>query len=55
MDAVPPTHLLCPPPAQAVPDADFPAESLVDFIAAQMKPEFDWKVRAYPLTHFLGY
>ena len=28
---------------KAVPDADFPAESLVDFIAAQMKPEFDWK------------
>ena len=27
---------------QAVPEADFPAESLVDFIAAQMKPEFDW-------------
>merc|ERR1719324_2040699 len=23
--------------------ADFPAESLVDFIAQQMKPEFDWK------------
>jgi isopentenyl diphosphate isomerase/L-lactate dehydrogenase-like FMN-dependent dehydrogenase len=28
---------------QAVPEADFPAESLVDFIAAQMKPEFDWR------------
>jgi len=28
---------------KAVPDADFPAESLVDFIAQQMKPEFDWK------------
>lgn len=28
---------------KAVPDADFPAETLVDFIAAQMKPEFDWK------------
>lgn len=28
---------------KAVPDADFPAESLVDFIAAQMKPEFNWK------------
>jgi len=28
---------------KAVPDADFPAESLVDFIASQMKPEFDWK------------
>lgn len=28
---------------QAVPKADFPAESLVDFIAAQMKPEFDWR------------
>ena len=28
---------------KAVPDADFAAESLVDFIAAQMKPEFDWK------------
>ena len=28
---------------KAVPEADFPAESLVDFIAAQMKPEFDWK------------
>ena len=28
---------------KAVPDADFPAESLVDFIGAQMKPEFDWK------------
>ena len=42
-----------PPPAQAVPDADFPAESLVDFIAAQMKPEFDWKVLTCSLTHFL--
>ena len=28
---------------KAVPDAEFPAETLVDFIAAQMKPEFDWK------------
>jgi len=28
---------------QAVPEADFPAESLVDFIASQMKPDFDWK------------
>ena len=28
---------------KAVPEADFPAESLVDFIAAQMKPESDWK------------
>ena len=28
---------------KAVPEADFPAESLVDFIAQQMKPEFDWK------------
>jgi len=28
---------------KAVPEADFPAESLVDFIAAQMKPEFDWR------------
>jgi len=28
---------------KAVPDADFPAESLVDFIASQMKPEFNWK------------
>ncbi|KAL1499767.1 hypothetical protein AB1Y20_012453 [Prymnesium parvum] len=28
---------------KAVPDANFPAESLVDFIASQMKPEFDWK------------
>jgi isopentenyl diphosphate isomerase/L-lactate dehydrogenase-like FMN-dependent dehydrogenase len=28
---------------KAVPEADFPAESLVAFIAAQMKPEFDWK------------
>jgi len=28
---------------KAVPDAEFPAESLVDFIASQMKPEFDWK------------
>jgi len=28
---------------KAVPEADFAAESLVDFIAAQMKPEFDWK------------
>ena len=25
-----------------MPDADFPAQSLVDFIAQQMKPEFDW-------------
>lgn len=28
---------------KAVPDAEFAAESLVDFIASQMKPEFDWK------------
>ena len=28
---------------KAVPEADFPAESLVDFIAQQMKPEFDWR------------
>lgn len=27
----------------AVPDADAPAETLVDFINNQMKPEFDWK------------
>lgn len=27
---------------KAVPEADFPAESLVDFIANQMKPEFNW-------------
>ena len=28
---------------KAVPEADFPAETLVDFIANQMKPEFNWK------------
>lgn len=28
---------------KAVPDADFAAESLVEFIASQMKPEFDWR------------
>jgi L-lactate dehydrogenase (cytochrome) len=28
---------------KAAPEADFPAESLVAFIAAQMKPEFNWK------------
>jgi len=28
---------------KAVPGADFAAESLVDFIASQMKPEFNWK------------
>ena len=27
---------------KAIPEADFPAESLVDFIANQMKPEFNW-------------
>ena len=27
---------------KAIPDANFPAESLVDFIASQMKPAFDW-------------
>jgi len=32
---------------KAVPDADFPAESLVDFIAQQMKPEFDWDDAAW--------
>ena len=28
---------------KAVPEANFPAETLVDFIANQMKPEFNWK------------
>ena len=28
---------------KAIPGADFPAETLVDFIANQMKPEFNWK------------
>lgn len=28
---------------KAIPGANYPAESLVDFIASQMKPDFDWK------------
>ena len=32
---------------KAVPEADFPAETLVDFIAQQMKPEFDWDDAAW--------
>tara|TARA_A100001011_G_scaffold399884_1_gene510788 strand:+ start:3033 stop:4283 length:1251 start_codon:yes stop_codon:yes gene_type:complete len=28
---------------QAIPHCDFPAETLVDFIKQQMKPEFDWE------------